>query len=139
MATIQSITLTITPLPNSTDVTVYVGYVVSASSHDIATEQHYREVCELIGDDTPGDGSDDVLRTLFDTTTIFTPTTAHFTRAIQLFLPLSALDEDGGGPFHNEDEIRARVTLTPIPTSRESNLVRVGGLVLDPGLTTAGR
>lgn len=133
MATIQSITLTITPLPASADVSVYVSYVVSASGYDLLTEQHYREVCELIGDDTPGDGTDDVLRTIFDATTVFDGNNAHFTRAIQLFLPLSALDEDGGGPLYNEDEIRARVTMLPVPTSRESNLVRIGGLVLDPG------
>jgi hypothetical protein len=132
MASIQPITLTITHIPNSTDVSIYVGYMVSASSQDQATEQNYREVCQLIGDDTPGDGTDDIIRTIFDTTTVFT-TSVHFSRAIQLFLPASALDEDSERPFPEEDEIRARVTLTPIPTSRDSNLVRIGGPVADPG------
>jgi hypothetical protein len=127
MASIQPITLTITKVPNSANVSISVGYVVSLSSHDIATEQHYREVCHLIGDDTPGDGTDDIIRTLFDTTTFFEGTFSHFSRAIQVFLPASALDEDSGRPFLEEDEIRARVTLTPIPTSRESNLVVIGG------------
>ncbi len=71
MASIQQVALTITPVPNSTNVSVSVGYVVSASNHDLASEQHYREVCQLIGDDTPGDGTDDILRTLFDGTTVF--------------------------------------------------------------------
>ena len=128
MASIQQVALTITPVPNSTNVSVSVGYVVSASNHDLASEQNYREVCQLIGDDTPGDGTDDILRTLFDGTTVFSGNSAHFTRALQLFLPRSALDEDNEGPFIQADEIRAKVTLTPIPTSRESNLVRLGGI-----------
>jgi hypothetical protein len=128
MASVQPVSLTITPIPNSTNVSVGVGYVVSASSHDLATDQHYREVCQLIGDDTPGDGTDDVLRTIFEATTVFSGNSAHFTRAIQLFLPRSVLDEDNDGPFIQADEIRAKVTLTPIPTSRESNLVRLGGI-----------
>ena len=128
MASIQSITLSITPVDNSANVSVYVGYVVSGTSHDVATEQNYREICQLIGDDTPGDGTDDVLRTIFDTTTVFAGNSVQFTRAIQLFMPRSALDEDNQGPMIQEDEIRAKVTLTPVPTSRESNLVRLGGI-----------
>ena len=128
MASIQQVRLTITPVPNSANVSVDVGYVVSASNHDLATEQNYREICQLIGDDTPGDGTDDILRAIFDATTVFTGNIPHFTRAIQLFLPQSVLDEDNEGPFIQADEIRAKVTLTPIPTSRESNLVRLGGV-----------
>ena len=104
MASIQQVALTITPVPNSTNVSVSVGYVVSASNHDLASEQHYREVCQLIGDDTPGDGTDDILRTLFDGTTVFSGNGAHFTRALQLFLPRSVLDEDNEGPFIQADE-----------------------------------
>jgi hypothetical protein len=130
MASIQPITLEITPLPNGTDVSVSIGYVVSGSSHDLATEQHYREVCQLIGDDTPGDGTDDVLHTALDTTTVFTG--QSFQRAIQFFLPASVLDEDTGPLIFDVDEIRAVVTMTPIPTSRESNLVKIGGPVFDP-------
>ncbi len=132
MASVQAGNLTITPVANSDNVSVYVGYMVAASSHDLATGQHYREVCELIGDDTPGDGTDDPLRTIYDATTTFDGSHSAYTRAIQLFLPRSALDEDSGRPILDEDEIRARVTLVPIPTSRESNLIRLGGLVLNP-------
>lgn len=133
MASIQPITLRITRIANSADVNIDVSYVVSASGHDLTTEQNYREVCQLIGDDTPGDGTDDILRTLFDSTTVFNGTTPHFQRVIQRRLPASVLDEDSGGPAIEEDEIRARVTMTPIPTSRESNLVRFGGTVVNPG------
>src|SRR5262245_54604520 len=112
MASIRPITLTITPVPNSANVSVQVGYVVAGSSHDLATEQNYHEVCQLIGDDTPGDGTDDLLRIVFEGTTVFDGTHVAFQRAIQLFMPLSELDEDNGGPVIQEDEIRARVTLT---------------------------
>jgi hypothetical protein len=71
-------------------------------------------------------------------TTVFSGNGAHFTRALQLFLPRSVLDEDNEGPFIQADEIRAKVTLTPIPTSRESNLVRLGGIGPVEGWQTAG-
>jgi hypothetical protein len=54
-----------------------------------------------------------------------------FTRAIQVFLPQSALDEDSGQPFVEEDEIRARVKLTPLPlktVTLESDLIKIGGI-----------
>jgi len=130
MASIQQVNLAITPVPNSANVIVDVGYVVSGSSHDIATQQHYREVCQLIGDDTPGDGTDDVLRTIFDSTTVCSGNS--FQRVLQVVVPRSVLDEDNDGPQIQEDEIRAKVTLTPIPTSRESNLIRMGGILPPP-------
>ena len=52
-------------------------------------------------------------------------------------VPLSALDEDNDGVVIRADEIRAKVTLTPIPASRESNLVVVGGVVVNQLASTA--
>lgn len=132
MASIGPITLRIIDVPNSGNASIDVGYIVSASSHDLATEQNYREVCELIGDDTPGDGTDDVLQKLREEIIVFNSNTPHLTRAIQAFVPKSLLDEDRGIIAFEEDELRARVTLTPIPTSRESNLIKRGGLVINP-------
>lgn len=132
MATVGPITLTIGPGNSPSNASVQVGYTVSASSHDLASAQTYRDVCELIGDDTPGDGTDDLLVKLREEIIVFTSNTPHFTRSIQQFVPLTKLDEDAGIVVLEEDEIRARVTLTPIPTSRESNLVRRGGLVNQP-------
>lgn len=131
MASIGPVSLRIINVPNSSNASIDVGYTVSASSHDLATQQHYREVCELIGDDTPGDGTDDVLRTLREEIIDFTDHPS-FTRAIQVFVPVSLLDEDRGIVTQEEDEIRARVTLTPVATSRESNLIRRGGPVINP-------
>ncbi len=131
MASIEFKTFTIDPVLGSDQYSVQVGYVVSGSNFDVVTGQEYREVCHLIGDDTPGDGTDDNLRKLFENTTVFSANTAHFTRAIQIFLPRSALDEDNGGPILEEDEIRARVKLIPLPPRTvvlESSLIRIGGL-----------
>ena len=130
MASIQPITLRISnPLPNGL-VSVDISYVVSASNHDLASEQNYREVCVLIGDDTPGDGTDDNIRTVVDQTLVFSGNFPHQSRAIQFFMPASQLNEDSG-IIIDADEIRARVTLTPIPTSRESNLVVVNQPVFE--------
>jgi hypothetical protein len=131
MASIGPVNLRIIDVPNSSNASIDVGYTVSASSHDLATQQHYREVCELIGDDTPGDGTDDVLRTLRDEVIDFSDHPS-FTRAIQVFVPVGLLDEDRGVVTQEDDEIRARVTLTPVPTSRESNLIRRGVPVINP-------
>lgn len=130
MATISPITLTIGPGNSPSNASVQVGYTVSASNHDLASAQTYRDICELIGDDTPGDGTDDILLKLREEVIVFTSNTAHFTRAIQQFVPLTKLDEDAGTFIPQEDEIRARVTLTPIPTRRESNQVVRGGPVI---------
>jgi hypothetical protein len=128
MASIQPITLRISPtLPNGM-VSVDISYVVSASNHDLASEQNYREVCVLIGDDTPGDGTDDIIRTVVDQTLVFSGTFPHQSRAIQFFMPASQLNEDATRPFLEPDEIRARVTLNPIATTRESNQVVVNQL-----------
>jgi hypothetical protein len=136
MASIQPITLRISPqLPNGL-VSIDISYIVSASNHDLASEQNYREVCVLIGDDTPGDGTDDILRTVVDQTLVFTGNFPHQSRAIQFFMPANQLNEDSG-IILNADEIRARVTLTPIPTSRESNLVQVNVPVFEQAKTVS--
>jgi hypothetical protein len=47
----------------------------------------YREVCQIIGDDTPGDGTDDPLRLLVDQTITFSGTSTVFGRGFSLVLP----------------------------------------------------
>lgn len=123
MAKIQPINLSIAPNPNNNGkFLINISYVVSAGPNDSLSEQNYREVCELIGDDTPGDGTDDIIRTISDGRLVFDNVFSHIQRSFQLELSRSDLDEDNATAFQN-DEIRARVTLTPIPTSRESNQV----------------
>jgi hypothetical protein len=138
MASISPVTLTITPSTTPGMVNIFVSYQVHASGDDIATEQKYHEVCAIIGDDTPGDGTDDFLFNLSDGTTVFDGTSTGFQRSPEMWnVPLSALDEDNDGVVIRADEIRAKVTLTPIPASRESNLVVVGGVVVNQLASTA--
>jgi hypothetical protein len=129
MAKVGPVTLTIERTLNPQQVSIQVGYVVTASNHDLESDQHYRETCVLIGDD-PGEANDLVLAggTMYDDTTVFDGNATGFTRALQKFLAAAALDEDNAFAFQ-EDEIRAIVTLTAIPTKRGSNIVRVGGPV----------
>jgi hypothetical protein len=121
MALIGPVTLSISPSSGSGVVAVSVGYTVIGSGRDRETAQHYREVCHLVGVDSdklsiiPG-------ATVFEGTTIFTEEEGSFMRTRQKLVSASVLNEDTFG----QDEIRAVVTLTPIPTSRESNLVRFG-------------
>ena len=72
--------------------------------------------------------------TIFDGTVTFTTSTVAFTQSHERTVPVSILDEDPG-PIIRADEIRARVTLIPLPPAnptRVSNLVRRG----EPVVTT---
>lgn len=113
---------------------VEVSYRIDASHHDIDSGQTYRELVQLIGDDSrPGeDGVSDIIvgGTIFDGLITFTGPQTQFARTRAKNVPSSLLDEDG--PFR-EDEIRARVTLVPVPpgaVSQDSNLVRRGAPVI---------
>jgi hypothetical protein len=133
MASIGPVTLSLYDQPSG-DVAVNVGYTMTQSHHDAQHEQEYREVVELIGDDTAvGPGEDNVDEVIpdgriWDGTVKFTTTQPEFTVNREATLPASAFDEDRSvsGTRLDADEIRARVTLTPLPAiaSRESNLVR---------------
>lgn len=134
MATIGPVTLAITPVPNTNLFGINVNYRISGSNHDVSFEMSYREVCQLIGDDTPGDGTDDPLHTLRDATITFSGTSVNFDRGFHLTLPANVLDEDRGTFLPQADEIRALVTLTPIlQASRESNQVTINASVVSPG------
>jgi len=108
--------------------TARVTYTIAGDLEDSNAGQTYLEVCRLIGDDTPGDGTDDIIQggMLLKATTILGPNTI-IERVLNLTLPATALNEDSGGSIAQTDEIRALVTLTPllpIPQRSESNLVK---------------
>jgi hypothetical protein len=142
MASIGPVTLTITDINNPPNhVIVEVSYRISASHHDLGHEQAYREVVELIGVDTLAgeDQVDDIIHldeAFWDGNIGFTPTgPAHFDQGHTQTLPAQAVDEDPHPFLVRADEIRARVTLTPIPPGapfRDSNLVVRGGGVIGP-------
>jgi hypothetical protein len=113
----------------------HISYTIAATQHDAPHEQAYREVVQLIGDDTPAgpgeDGVDDIVPggKMWDGTVVFTTSEVAFTQIRELTLPPQALDEDRGPGIPRTDETWARVTLTPLPPTppgRESNLVRRG-------------
>jgi hypothetical protein len=131
MASIGPVTLSIFDGPD--DVRVRVDYEISATHHDAEHEQAYREVIELVGVDTgePGeDQVDDVIAapSEWDGIVVFTTSQVKFVRSPELpSFAAATLDEDAHPFVPRSDEIRARVTLTPLPataSSRESNLVR---------------
>ncbi|MEA3034209.1 MAG: hypothetical protein QOJ94_3229 [Sphingomonadales bacterium] len=115
-----------------------VHYQIRGSQQDVLLKRRYREIAELIGDDT-GAGEDGVSEPIPDgiiVSTVMTFTgTAPITRDQRIPLPSKALDEDPSGPIAAipvEDEILAQVTLTPITVpqvSALSNVVRRGGPV----------
>ena len=136
MAFVTPITLSIFAKPNSTtNLFAEVRYTIHEDGKDVANNQKYREVCELIGDDTPGDGTDEVLKVVRDVTSQFGGTASEIVHDTVYDLPKTLFNEDNNGVFNQADEIRARVTLTPIAanvgsTSRESNQVVLNSVVV---------
>jgi hypothetical protein len=136
MASISNVRLQI--FENAGLALVQVGYTLSATLHDAPHEQAYRELVQLVGDDV-GPGEDGVSElilggTVWDGVVTFSNSQVAFTQSHEITLPSSLLNEDSGSIFRI-DEIRARVTMIPLPAvspSRESNLVKRSGLVIGP-------
>lgn len=116
-----------------TEAVVEVKYEIAFDSYDQSSNQIYAEVCKLIGDDTiggdpPAASTDDTLG--FLTPLFFRNTQSNeqptLSRHWKKTFRKAELDEDRG-LIPNPDEIRALVTLTPLPpgaASRESNVVK---------------
>jgi hypothetical protein len=137
MATVSDLTLTIDVVNDGPDLEarITVEYDIDFSSYDQNSNQPYREVCRLIGDDTgiapAEDGVDDLIPNGQLFPFLLFPgqvasdgkATVHRTRTKTI--PLSSLNEDSQAGA-NPDEIRAQVTLSPIlpvAVSRESSQV----------------
>jgi hypothetical protein len=142
MASVSNLTLDVEVVNDGANLVANVtaSYRLNWSSYDINSNQPYREVCKLIGDDsgiTPAeDGTDDNItngqlfpQLLFPTFPaapgpVISPLVPLFNTVAaegQPFLDrvhtktinLSNLDEDQA-PVANPDEIRAQVSLTPV-------------------------
>jgi hypothetical protein len=107
---------------------VHVKYTIGFDSFDQASNLNYKHVAQLMGDDTNVTGDpanaapDEVLATLKSEVVQANGQAQVVVDFTQEF-PKSLLNEDIGAP--NPDEVRAKVTLTPIlPVQivRESNL-----------------
>jgi hypothetical protein len=114
----------------SAPVFVEASYAISPTNDDVDHAQAYREVVQLVGVDAAPreDGVDDPIPegVIFDETLILT-TRDPLARTHAKNLPPEVLDEDG---FLRDAEIMARVTLTPLPASRDSNVVTRAGAVI---------
>jgi hypothetical protein len=113
---------------------VRANYRVEATGADATQQQRYRELVELIGVDDLGheDGQNDVISVISDGTITFDTSHVAFVRAPEVNIPSSALDEDAG--VFRWDELRARVSLTPLPpegVARESNVITRGGPIFE--------
>jgi hypothetical protein len=137
MASITSITLDpINVVVANATVNVHVD--VAFNSYDVNSNQQYKMVCRLVGDDTPEGNPDDSVRNGSLTPAISLPglppidlgqliqadglTTKSFT--FTKTLAKADLDEDQA-PEPNPDEIQAEVTLTPLlpqTVTRQSNV-----------------
>jgi hypothetical protein len=116
---------------------IQVGFQIQADHHDAEHGQAYRELVYLIGDDRGEGGTATPLpiSPFWDGIEVFTTSETGFVRTREAHIDISALDEDPG-PVIRRDEIRAVVTMTPIPPSpvtRESNLITRGGPVVGHG------
>ena len=127
MASISAVSLSVVTNVANADITV--TYSLTGSAFDIASGQPYTEICRLMGDDTgivpAEDNVDDVIPNglmtpIFSIPVVFT-NALPINRTRTKTIAKSDLNEDVG-----TDEIRALVTLTPLPplaVSRESNQV----------------
>lgn len=140
MATVTGLTLDVEVVNDGANLVadVTAAYRISFSTYDQESEQPYREVCKLIGDDTgitpAEDGIDDSIangqlfpQLLFPPinplpgqplivlpfATIASNGQPFIDRVHTKRINLSNLDEDQD-PVPNPDEIRAVVTLTPV-------------------------
>ena len=108
---------------------VSVSYDVTFSAQDRKAKQLYKEACRLIGDDThagdpPREAPDDTLGFM---TPLFSKIqageAATVTREFTKEFHKGDLDEDRGlAP--DPDEIRARVTLTPVAPTKSKEVTR---------------
>lgn len=136
MASIHNVHLAIVENQGTANITV--TYDLVGDERDVNERPIYLEFVDLLGDDIgPGeDGfSEFITNGEFVTELMrFGPAEPEFHRKRHFQISSSRLDEDRGvGPisaFPVEDEIRARVKLTPLTfsTVARSNLVRRGGL-----------
>ncbi|MPZ06153.1 MAG: hypothetical protein GEU26_07010 [Nitrososphaeraceae archaeon] len=116
---------------------VRASYTITNTLRDAPHEQAYREEVRLVGDDRGEGGTVDLLPidAIWDGVVGVTTSQVQFVRSPEKLYPSSVLDEDPN--LIEEDEIRAVVTLTPIPptpVTKESNLVLRGGPIIDPGM-----
>jgi hypothetical protein len=143
MATIETVTLTLTENQDTDTARFVVRYRLRGSLQDVQQQRVYRELIELIGvDEGAGeDGHNELIPggAVFVGTGGFSNTNSVNRPPRILVVPRSAINEDvRPAPISAiplRDEIRARLTLIPLgvpPVSLNSNKVTRGDLVVGP-------
>jgi hypothetical protein len=126
MAKISSVALTIVPnVPAVGQAQVNVVYTLLPSGDDTEAERGYHEVAQLFSMGTPvprGELSDSVVR--------FTTNEPSFPRSVERRLAIADLRANVS-PLQDAP-IVARVTLTPLPPSRDSNTVQLPAAGIGP-------
>ena len=120
MPTIQNVRLEI--VENQGAAAALVTYRLAFTSQDLGQSPNYVETVELIGvDASPEDGQDDAIPGSRSDAAVTLAVGATERRRL-IALQGTSLDEDkappgpiAGGGVPTPDEIRARVTLTPLP------------------------
>ena len=140
MASISSVDLRIFPnVPSVGEALVQVSYTIAATLDDASAERSYRELVQLlslgrrIGDPSVEHAVPD--GTISDGVVVFTGSAVGFVRIPERTLPLADLQQ-GVSPLQQEP-IRARVTLTPLPPaapSQDSNIVQLSPVVVGNSL-----
>ena len=127
MASISNVNLNL--IIGGEETFVEVSLTVNATTQEATARQAFREEVYLIGvDEGRGeDGQNDVLGDAISTADVqFNPNFQGYTLTRAKKIPTALLDEDPG--IFRADEIRARVTLTPLPpevvTAYSNTIVR---------------
>jgi hypothetical protein len=111
------------------NVLVNVGYKIEAALDDVAAGRTYRELVQLVrvGRKVGVPGVEHLVPggTIWDGTVLFTGDQVGFTHSRELSVPAAAIAQDSA---LQAEEIRARVTLIPLPPqspTMESNTVQL--------------
>jgi len=107
--------------PSPGDARVQVSYKITATGGDAMAGAAYRELVQLYKGEEPINDS-----TISDEVVVFDQNEVAFVRNREKILPLATLRE---GPLQDVN-VRARVSLSPIPPSRDSNVVTLAGGVI---------
>jgi len=131
MASIEHVTLEVLADSPSNGVQVNVSYKITATLDDVPAGRTYRELVQLVkvGRMIGAPGVEHLVPggTVWDGTVLFTGDGVSFVHSRELTLPSADLAQDSA---LQTEEIRARVTLIPLPAlppTMESNTVQLNG------------
>lgn len=129
MASVGPIVFQVTPIAPVGTAQVEIGYLITGTTEDIAEERRYQEVAQLVSKGHRiGDPSLEHTISVADLhlpsgVIVFDGTQVNFNRQITSSTAMANLVQ-GTSPLQPEP-LFVRVTLTPLPPSRDSNIVQL--------------